>query len=76
MSGAMTELERARLLSEKVLERTSADPDADMAVLARQFQRSEDRARRAIAYLEHSDAMRKVGSIRKRLIEILSGGAH
>ena len=38
----MTELSDAILLADKVLDRVSADPDDDLAVLARQFIRAQE----------------------------------
>jgi len=38
----MTELSYAILLADKVLDRVSADPDDDLAVLARQFIRAQE----------------------------------
>jgi hypothetical protein len=39
----MNELDEAIILANKVLARTSADPDDDLAMLARQFLRSRER---------------------------------
>lgn len=39
----MTELDEATTLANKVLDRVSADPDDDLAILARQFLRARER---------------------------------
>jgi hypothetical protein len=45
----MTELEEAIVLASKILERPSADPDDDLAILARQFIRGREEHRQVIA---------------------------
>jgi hypothetical protein len=73
--AVIPEREQAKQIASKVLDRVNGDPDDDLAVLSRQFNRSEERLQRAIIYLQNADAMRRVGSFRKKLIAILTGEA-
>ncbi len=44
----MTELEEAIIIANKVLDRNFADPDDDLAILARQFLRSRESVMRLL----------------------------
>jgi hypothetical protein len=55
----MTELEQAVLLANKVLDRVNADPDDDLAILARQFLRARER----IGALERQDVTKEAAIV-------------
>lgn len=59
----MSERDYAKRLADAVLDRPNADPDDDLALLARNFVRSGERADRAEALLrETQEALRKLAS--------------
>lgn len=56
----MTEFEQAAAIANKMLDRVSADPDDDIAILARQFLRAKERADERDSFSEQIGKLYKV----------------
>ena len=54
----MTEVEEAKVIANKVLDRVNADPDDDIAVLARQCLRQSEQIGRLYKVCNERDALR------------------